>query len=108
MSRHKRKSDELEGKQKKIYTFEQLKEFERFYYTALKRMQKDYSEKAIFDGKPEGFSEWLKITWTERKKKRKVDGPKIEATVICWNCEKEYPENENRCPFCGAFTVGKK
>ena len=38
----------------------------KFYKIAKKRMAMGYSEKSIFDGKPEGFSEWLKETWKDR------------------------------------------
>ena len=74
-------------------------ECQEFYEIAKKRMQKDYSESAIFDGKPEGFSDWLKDTWPERRKqKSKIV---IEPLYTCWKCNKKY--GGSKCPVCGAF-----
>jgi len=71
-----------------------------FYRIAIKRLQQGYSEDAVFEGKPRGFTEWLKhhheVTGGIRLPKIR-DMPK----TTCWNCNKEYVGN--KCPQCGAF-----
>jgi len=79
-------------------------ECREFYKIAKSRMQKGYSEEAIFAGKPEGFSQWLKDTWPDRKIK-KNNILKNKPKYQCWHCNKEY--NGNKCPFCGAFKPQK-
>jgi hypothetical protein len=72
-----------------------------FYQIAKSRLQKGYSEEAAFVDKPEGFSEWLKDTYSNRTVKRSSS----TLSTTCLNCGKVY--GGTKCPYCGALLKRK-
>ena len=96
-------------KERYNYGYDEWVKYRSFYKIALHRLQIGYSESAAFEGKPDGFSKWLKETWDERKKVKKLNESNISdvkvSSVVCWSCGKEY--RGNRCPNCKAFKPGK-
>jgi len=75
----------------------QIEEFKKFHKIVIGRMQRGL--KNPFDGKPEGFSEWLKETWSERRKITRTNNSRFSLIKVCSNCGRKY--GGTKCPYCG-------
>jgi hypothetical protein len=92
---------EEKGSIKNKWTSEEESAFIEFYNKAYLRLARGESADSAFDGKPLGFSEWLRETYPQRQEARQKQYDKKSQNVTCWHCGKEY--NGSKCPFCGAF-----
>lgn len=79
------------------WTPEQIEKFKNYYKIAKGRLQRGL--KPPFGDEPKGYSEWLKDTWSERKKISRPKNSKFSLIRRCRFCGKDY--GGTKCPYCG-------